>query len=211
MGLSPTIRIQTADQDFEIPLGDGPAQITGGIGGWEAVERADRVSLTEWSGADQIAQSVPCLLDGFAERRSVQPDLDRILALAITEERTEPPSFIATGPIHFSGIRWVLAGVEFGDAIRRRGDRVLVRQFLALQLLEHVESGGLSIQGKVGKAKKKASQRTYTVKGDKETLQKIAQAKLGSAKKAKEIGKLNGIRDVSRKLPQGKELRLPPK
>jgi hypothetical protein len=193
-------------------MGDGAAKLTGGIGGFQQVDRANTVGITDWPGADLITQDVPVLLEGFRADQSVQTELDRLVALSITPDRGEPSSFIVDGPIHFPGRRWVLDGIDFGDEIRRASDGVLTRQFLTLKLRESVDADNVTITGPGGGSAAGGvsfGARIYTVVGDNETLQTIAQKKLGDVKRAKEIGQLNNIRDVRKKLKRGLSLHLP--
>jgi hypothetical protein len=137
---------QQANIDLTVHMGDGPATITGGLGGWKEVERLDQTSITTWEGRGAVTQDVPVLLNGFEwwshkEGRmiptsSVQPLLQEILKLGL-----EPFVFSIEGAIHFPKKHWVLpdGGIERGtDDTIREEDGMLVRQSLVLHLMEYV-------------------------------------------------------------------------
>jgi LysM domain len=205
----PSIRITASGVDLTVQLGDGAPTPTAGIGGWDKVSRADRVSISDWTGVDPIELDIPVLLDGLAEDRSVQAELDILVSLGLTADRTEPPPFTVTGPIPFSGTEFVLMSLDWGDN-ERNSSGVLIRQALTLHLMEHIEPDSIAPKTQAAKAKGSKT-RVYVVKGKKETLQSIAKSQLGDARRAKEIGKLNGIRDTLEKLQPGQKIRLPAK
>lgn len=206
------VRITYDKTTLFVGLGDGPAQISDGYGGWVTVERPKDEGITRWLNQPNLRMTLPLLVDNFGGARGVERDRDRILRLGRRGDGDrQPPIFRVAGAVPFSNARWVLEGVEMGDALYEDGH--LARQFLTLTLLSyerpdtakfgrrHGGSGGLYTP-------------LYTVKeGD--TLRKIA-AKLKPDASPEErrdyaraIGKLNGIDDVRRELNVGRELRLP--
>jgi LysM repeat protein len=212
--------------DIRVPMGDGPAIITGGLGGWQIMDRLDDIGVTDWIGQGPLTQDVPLLLDGYAEEESVLPQMRTIFKLGrdVTGNESVPPVFQIEGPIFFPKAHWVLpeGGIELDPAstiFNDHGD--LLRQAFTLHLLEFVRPDVVRRrqkrkkkrkQGKLGNPGKTGGTAfpgySYTVqKGD--TLTSIAANLYGDWKEWKAIGKKNGITDPNRKLPPGKVLKLP--
>jgi hypothetical protein len=205
---------QNPDIDISVEMGDGPAMIVSGLGGWQTVDRIDDISITDWVGQAPLQQDVPLLLDGYAKERSVERELNSIFKLgrdAVGEENV-PPVFKVFGPVYFEGKSWVLpeGGIELDpSSVIREDDGTLLRQALTLHLLEYVKPDEVKLR------KKKRQQHvanhiplTYiTRKGD--TLISIAADVLHDWKRWKEIGQKNNLSDPNRKLPPGKTLNLP--
>jgi hypothetical protein len=206
--------------DIEVPVGNSGAQLVGGLGGYQEIERQDDVSLTDWTGQEALKQDISLLLDGWAKGDSVERELNTILKLGRDPngERV-PPVFKFFGPVYFEGKSWVLpdGGIDLTsgeiETIRRHGDGELLRQEVILHLLEFIPPEQLRLRNK-----KKAQQRagisqniavggTYTTKGG-ETVSEIAARLLNDWQRWKEIGPKNGINDPNRKLPAGRVLKL---
>lgn len=217
-----TIRIRSPKIDVTVPMGDGDARITGGIGGYQTVDVPDRIGATDWPGQGPIAQDVPVMLDGWRERQSVERQLRTLQKLGLPDANDRPPPvFTVSGPIHYPDKHWVLpeGGVELLDgAIRRRGDAELVRQPLMLHLLEFVRPDQVRRRPKnkigVGPAvaieglgQNVVASRRYIVKAG-DTLAKIAAYLYGDWKRWREIGERNGIRDPNKLLQTGRVLKL---
>ncbi len=194
--------------DITVQMGDGPATPTAGFAAWEIIERAEGKGITDRASVPPFQQDVPVFLDGYAKGNSVQRQLDTLLELG----GEEPAVFRAFGPIHRSGIHYVLGGEpEFGEVIRDE-DGTLLRQRLTLRLMEYVRPDTLG-----QRLKKRRSRRgvaTYTTGGSTyvtkagETLGEIASRLYGNWERWREIGDKNGIRDPLRKLPGRRTLKL---
>src|SRR5262245_22666969 len=107
------VRIRARDRevaiDIRVPMGNGPATITGGLGGYEVVERHDNVGVTDWSKQQPITQDVPLLLNGYEAGRSVEREWNTIKRLGLRSSADRrPPVFTVEGPIEFPHKRWVL-------------------------------------------------------------------------------------------------------
>jgi hypothetical protein len=223
------VRIVASNPEINIsvPMGEGPATIVGGLGGWREVERQDDISATDWGGQEPLKQDVPLMLDGWGRRESVERELRTLFKLGRDAAGGEsvPPVFKVYGPIHFDAftypkMRWVLGagGIELStdeDEVIRGTDGTLYRQGLTLHLMEYVRADQIKLKGRRGRGRKgpatggtEAPPRTYTTKKD-DTLVEIAKRFYGDWTVAKEIGKRNDIGDIHRKLPAGKKLRLP--
>jgi len=174
-----------------VEMGDGPATLTGGLGGWKTIERVDDVAMTNWEGKEPVTQDVPVLLDGWGRNpQSVQKDLDTILSLGLGAT-----VFKIKGPIHFEKKSWVLpdGGIDLGteDTIRLE-DGTLVRQSLTLHLMEHIRTDVIKDRGRAGKegAIGEARPVTYTSKAG-DNWMTIAAYVLGNWESWKEIAAKN--------------------
>jgi nucleoid-associated protein YgaU len=197
--------------DIRVQMGEGPAQPTAGAANHEVTQRLPgRRSITTRTSPPPFQQDVPVFLDGLAERRSVQRQVDAILSLGSPDALP----FRAHGPIHRSGELFVFGGEpDFGEAIRDDDeDETLIRQRLTLKLMrwtrpdpikEHRDRRRRKRQGPITDA---VAVSYTTRKGD--TLAKIAARLLRDWRRWKEIGQKNGISDPYRKLPEGRELIL---
>lgn len=203
-------------------LGDGNA-VPVADSGWEVVSRPKRKGFTSWNGYGPVTMSVPILLDGFADNRTVEPAIDTLYKMMrnVDEKIDEPPVIRVSGPVPYTKLQWVITGIDHGDEIRRKKDGRRVRAFMTINLMEYVaadvmqtkkSSPAKSAQGRKDKKKDdehKSSSKTYRVKkGD--TLSKIAVHLLGSANDWHKIAKLNHIRDP-RNIKVGQVLRIPSK
>jgi hypothetical protein len=205
----------SADVDIKVLMGDGPATITGGIGGWQQVERPDAKSLTEWSGQGTVTQSVPLMLNGFKQGDSIQGQANDIIALGRnTTDDEVPPVFRMFGAIHFQWLPWVLEDVEWTDEVIRDNDTTLLRQEVILHVAEFEDPDEIRLTrirhafgtGKGGGTNFPGNQ--YIVrKGD--DLIKIAAKVYGDRTRWKVLAKKNGIRDPNKELQPGRVINLP--
>ena len=199
--------------DFTVDMGNGPATLTGGLGGWQTVSVVDDVDLTDWIGQAPLTQDIPVFLDGFPDE-SVERDLKNIFKLGRNTDG-RPPVFEIDGPIHFPEAHWVLpeGGIALdADSTIRSDNGTLLRQALTLSVLEYVPPD------EVGRRKKKRKKTkagiadnralTHTVPSGGETLARIAARELGSWEKWKLLGPKNDITDPHRVLPAGRVIRL---
>lgn len=172
--------------DIELPMGDGPAMLTSGFGGWVFIERQDDISLTDWSGQDPLTQDVPILLNGYGlsssptappalagyrpevvsggplPDRSVEEELRTIFRLGrdVRGDEHRPPVFRLDGPVFFPEKAWVLPanGIELlPESVIRNSEGALLRQALVLHCLEYVRPD--VIRSRRRKKKRKQSQR----------------------------------------------------
>lgn len=209
-------RIVATDPQIDITLSAGasPARLTGGLGGWQEIERQDDLSVSDWSGQPLLRQDIAVLLDEYPTG-SAERQMNTLLKLGRDpngEERI-PPVFRVWGALYFPGKAWVLPddGLEMledtFETIRRRGDGDLQRQEVAIRLMEYRRPDTVRVRGrfKMGISRHRAL--TYTTsKGD--TLIEIATHALGDWKLWKELSTKNDIADPNRPLPAGRVLRL---
>lgn len=195
--------------DIRVRIGWTPATPTGGFAGYGTVDRPKRTALTEFNGTAPFTQDVPIRVGSIREEKSIERQVRNI------ERLGDDTVFRAYGPIHRPGIHYVFAAEpDFGEA-RRRRDGVLYYQEMTLHLMEFVRPDQIRIR----RRKRNGGARFndpigYTVgnyitrKGD--TLYSIAAKELGSAKRWREIAKLNpGTNDPNKELEPGRALRMP--
>lgn len=218
MSVARTIRLLGTGVDLTIPLGSGPPTPTAGSAQWEEVNVPERDALTNYTGDSLVRLDVPVLLNGLQTNTDVEPLLNSILALTRkANDADRPPSFTIQGPFIYSGLEAVMDFPDFGSDPEsiRNANGVLLRQALVLKIIEFNDPDAIvftehAAGGASGAAaKKKKKKKTVTAKGG-QTLLKIAQQQFGDPKKAKEIAKLNGIRDTRKKLKAGRVIKLPP-
>jgi len=213
------------DIDLKIPMGDGPAIITGGLGGWQTIDRQDDIAATDWVGQGPLTQDVPLLLDGYAEGDSVERAMNTVFKLGRDARGNEnvPPVFTIDGPIYFSDSHWVLpdGSIDLDPAsVIRRDDGELLRQAFTLHLLEYVKPDQVKLRGKKKTPKHQRGEpgktggtafpgKSYTVSKGGQSLHEIAAILYGDPGEWKAIGRANDIADPNRKLPAGKVLKLP--
>lgn len=209
--MKPEVRLHGASFDFAVPLGSEPPSLTGGSPNWEEVARPGRVAMTDYRGQGLIRVDLPIFFDGWPDS-SVESKVERVLRLCRGRDGERPPDFTATGPMPYSGSRFVMELPDWGDGLRAgRGTGIrgeLVRQALTLKLLQFVDPATVRFQPRgigIGKARPVET----IVQHDGETLLEVAARVYGSVTKAGEIAKLNGIRDTRRGLKAGKHLALP--
>lgn len=219
--------------DITVPVGDGPAIITGGLGGWRTVERLGDIAFSTWEGQEPLGQDVPILLDGAGRSpRSVERPLNAILKLGrdgIDGQGNPPPVFRMWGPIFFPGRNWVLGdgGIELGtDDTWRLDDGTLIRQSLVLHCTEYLDPGAprRSKRRNLGEAEETLPEhqrgepaktggtafpgKSYTTSAG-ETLVSIAAKLYGNWEAWKALAAKNGLKQANAKLPVGTHLQLP--
>lgn len=219
------VRLWSDDAEVIVGLGAEPPQQTQGYGGWEEIDRKRRKSLTIWKGRAPRRIVMALLFDVLGEEES-GPELERDIrvleSFAGEDQPVEPPlvnfdsgGFIPNDFTDAPEIRWLLDGIDWGDAIRdSEGQRE--RQEASITLLEYVPDQRVEElppaakrreASKKGKCKGAKSKRYTVKKGD--TLVSIAKAQLHDADCWKAIGNANEIRDPRAPLKVGRNIRLP--
>jgi hypothetical protein len=217
--------------DITVPMGDGPAYPTGGLGGWVPVPLVDDVAGVDWEGQDGLTEDLPLLLnaygsiergDGFTppdRNDDVEREWNTIKKLGRDPNGDErrPPVFKVYGPTDSpEGKAWVLGAdgitVNPESILKRNGSGELLRIEFTLHLLEYIAPEVIKDRKRkkhkrAGVSDNVAVGGTYTTqKGD--TLTRIAARLLNDWKRWDEIGNKNGLSDPNRVLPAGKRLRL---
>jgi hypothetical protein len=214
----PSIRLHGQTFDFYLLLGGGNPTVSGGGATYEEQPRPGRSALTVYTGDALVKLDVPILLEGWRERRDVMPTVEKILSIASggTKPGTPPPDFKATGPFPYSGMRFQMELPEYGEGWGRSGNGpsgTLHRLAMTLKLVQFEDPDTLDVRKRryhaaVGDASVAGGNVTVTKGG--ESLLHVSNRVYGDTTHAKEIGDLNGIRDIRKPLKAGTKLNLPP-
>lgn len=203
--------------DITVPMGDGPAYPTGGLGGYVPIELQDDVDGVDWEGQEGLTEDVPLLLNGYEADSPVDREWNTIKKLgrdANGDER-RPPVFKVYGPVEYPGKAWVLpkGGIEVNreSIMKRNGSGELLRIEFTLHLLEYIAPDALKSRRRrrVGKVfPNVAVGGTYTVHAGGENCQEIAARIFNDWRQGEQLAKRNGVRDPLRKLPAGRVLKV---
>jgi hypothetical protein len=198
-------------------MGDGPATLTGGVGGWQEEVRHGAAPVTWWDAPAAYRQSIPLMFYGSASQEGAIQALYR-LARPGPHGRPPPAVMIAGQAIWRADIVWVIEGIDPGTKVRRRAsDGQVTRHDFTVRLLQYGETKVVVERSPSRRAAGKGQQRTsagrgvttYRVRrGD--TLPKIAARKevYGDADQWKRLASANHIRDP-RSLVVGSVLKVP--
>lgn len=212
------VEIRSEDADLKITalLGQEAPQLTGGVGGWEAVNRPNRRPLSVWRGVQEPLRMVlPLLLDKWddsASGRSVEAEcrvLERMGGLDRNDP--EPPILIVEGSLphdesRAKSNRWVIEGLEWGDALRRAEDGHRVRQEVTVTLMLFVQDDKLS---RIRRGSSPGGRSRYVKARNGDTFEKIAHRELGSGRYGLKLARLNGKRSAGTHIKVGTRVKLP--
>lgn len=160
--------------------------LAGAFGGYGSTARTSRRARTSYRGVDVSGMVIPVLLDGWAARKSVAPDIRQLKAMASPSgkgELTPPQPVFVTGTVPTPNEWWVIQSLEPGDNIKLRdGDDAILRHDFVVTVVEPPADGIIITSGK-----------RYTVRpGD--TLVSIAARQLGKASRWSEIRTSKGAK-----------------
>lgn len=200
------------------------ANLSGGYGGWEEIQRPREDAFVEWMGHKAMKLTVPLMFDGLLADLNKEPEppwgdsVERDIKVLEMMTRAQPNNnsppilIIQSDVVPHGGKDWVIEDIVWAmDDVRRPTDGNRTRascvvsflEFLTVDLL--LQSRRKKAKGK--KIKTKSKKGRYIVKeGD--TTKKIARKELGSAAHHAEIASLNNIRDGNA-LIVGERLLLP--
>jgi hypothetical protein len=201
------VRFASIDGDLavEVMLDEQPPTMVGGYGGLQRIERRYDIPIIEWVGNDAYAMSIAVVFDGYRDRRPVDAEINALEQMARAPgARREPPIITANGPLPRSKrVKWRIESLEFGDSLWS-GNRRL-RQQVTVTLVQHEADERLQ-------RLKPPKARTYRVPAGGRSAASIAEDRLGSEKRWKDIDKLNPkkVKGPKQKIRAGTVLRLPP-
>lgn len=208
------VRIFSTDPPLELLalLGDGPVQPTGGAGGYATIERPRKPPVTNWQGSPAKTMSLPLIIDGYKEDRSVENEcviVERWGKVLPGDART--PIVQLDGKLNGTGIEWVVDGIDWGQEERDPLTGYRIRQVVTLDLIQFIDAPIRVIPQPVVPVVKPPAYKIYTAKtGD--TLSKIAARQLKNSKRWKEIKAVNPapkIKTAKQKLKPGRKLKVP--
>jgi LysM domain len=188
---------------MEVRLGQDLPQLTGGFGGWETTQRPRAVGMTTWQGVPPFELSVQILLGGAHLLNEAPSQEDRIRNLINVARGTRDH---VPGIVYIDGIpglpadRWVISGIEWGDAVRNR-QMERIRQMATITFLEYQPPEYETLRkGSLAKAKPRTVR--YTVKkGD--TPAKIAKHRRGDWKDIREVNRKGVIKKANQQPRKG--------
>jgi hypothetical protein len=205
---------EDASVDLTVLMGDGPAELTGGGGGWQTEARQGLTSVTWWQTPEPYQLTVPVLFNGNSQETAI----NALWSLARSPgNRVPPPVVYVTGQaIERSDLPWVVQTIApTSQVIRRAMDGHRVRAGFTVTLLQYVAAKVLveksAAKRAAGKGKAKSGGRkTYRVASTDGSLQEIAARKdiYRDARRWKDIARANDIRDPH-SLKIGRVLKIP--
>jgi hypothetical protein len=208
----PHIRLIGRQFEMTLKLGDGPAKPTDENSGWTTIDRPTDEAATQWIGGQPPKVAIPVYLDGVTGDLDVGTKLKRVQGLVRGPGNTKPPTFRILGPVPYSGNRFVLESIEYGDDVIRgstgtKHEQKLLRQDLTLNVMRYVAPDRVTFDER----KKGGGGRHDSKQGD--TAQKVANELYDESDDllgtAKQIAELNGIRGIRTAIPVDTPLVLP--
>jgi hypothetical protein len=175
--------------------GDGAPTVTDGYGSIETITRPLRRGLTRWTGSNPMIVSIPVLLDGYREGRSVEGAIANLEKMAgVNGDEPLDVAIDCTGDLvpHHDEHTWLLTGIDFGEAVLN-SKGVRLRQALTLQVTAKVTATTEKSIAKRNKGSKQHA-KSYRVKAG-DTLRSIARKVLGDPDRWVDIRRLNNITD----------------
>jgi hypothetical protein len=172
----------------------GPPDRSGGVGGFEAVERSLRRPAKWWKASPDDTISLDCLIDLYAiGGPSVERRLRVLRDMGQPGGEEEPPTIRLDGDVweHDKTITWVIDAVTLAERLWN-GDGTLRRQAVKVDLsrFEAVdEITGITVRSTRSK-KGKRRKRQAIAKGN-DTLRVVALRELGDATRWKDLKRWN--------------------
>jgi hypothetical protein len=204
-----TVRLTCDDPalNLVVLMGEEPPKLTGGMGGWEVTARPRQVGMTTWAGVEPFQLALAIMLDGHATGTSVEGALADLITVARGDAEAEP-GIVGVDGIAVPVDRWVIEGIEFGDALLAAWSGERTRQPLTLTLREYVPPSYLQLRKRALLGAKGKTKVITTRKGD--TPAKVA---LRVGCKYQDVRELNITSGLAAKANQalkvGTKLRVP--
>ena len=210
------IRIRGRSFDFRCYLGNGRPRVTGGGAEYEAQRRPQADAATIFTGNGLLTVDVPVLFDGWGapgERHDVGPRIDQVTNLCFGRDRRPPPNFIATYPGTGSGERFQMSMPEELDEPKPivDADGTVFRQALMLKLVQYNDPTDIAFMRRHGSrvaSKKQEGNLTSIVLKQPMSLLEVAARYLNGPEDAADLGRLNDVKDLRKKLPVGTRIKL---
>ncbi len=198
-------------------LGAESATPGGGVGGWQPLELPGREDAIEWGSTPGRTLSIPILLDGLTDLRSVEQDIEMLYLMGRppvgSPRGTLPPVVRVGGMVPGTDREWVIGSIDEGKELWDGRQMSRVQIWATVNLLEYAPAELVVIRRSSSAGKAAKSSGTYTVRrGD--TLASIARDRMGAssasliAAAVSALKELNGIRDPKSIRP-GQKLKIP--
>lgn len=172
-------------------FGPAGASITGGYSVWNQISVPRSAPFTEWGGRNLYTMDLDLMFDGWTHRqghRSVEADLKKLESMALRiPGMLTPPVLRLFGAVPHPELKWVIAGIDYGDFIRLFNSGARARQACTVHLMEYRDE--TVIQNLKAAATPDPPKHYKVQKGD--DLKKLAAKFLGKSSRWKEIEKLN--------------------
>jgi hypothetical protein len=143
--------------------------ISGGVGGWETLDRPRRASAAGWVGLPSKTIALPLILDGMEAGgrgidRAVEADCATVTSWGKPHRKTgQPPILQVRGTTTVSTQdRWVVQDIAWGPYITNRNGK-RVQQELTITLLQYVEAS--IVRGPAAKARNRQKHKHKGGKG----------------------------------------------
>lgn len=208
-GLSVTFRFYTE-----------PPDISGGGGGWQAVQRPQDSVVTSWRGpTDGYTMSLNLIMDTFTSKsgKDIESDCRTLEKMygALVSPVVQPPLLIldANGALqndvyNFPPLRWVISDPPtYADVLRVKGRRV--RQVVTIKFLKYTAYDELTRSKDTSQGQ---ALNTFKASSQVNTFKKAAAKYLkasGGARWANYLAQLNGVRDGTAFILPGRTYKLP--
>lgn len=201
-----------------VQLDQQSANLTGGFGGWEVVQRPKRLSITRWDGKDPYTMDVPVVFDGTkAPQKGQERDISTLLRMGEQPgELVQPPVITLSGPIPRTDLPWVIQGYSWDNQnvmwVNQGGVPVRIRQSVVVSLMQYVDDQ-LITTAPAPAAKAGGGKSGSKVKqGSGKSAKQEAQDEYGMASFYKLIFSANPwmLPDPRAPIPVGKTFILPP-
>jgi hypothetical protein len=201
------VRLSCDDPPLDVLalLGEGSPRLTGGFGGWDVVARPQQVGMTVWTGVEPLSFELPILLDGFAARRSQEPDQRKLYAVARGDDES-PPGVVRVAGVPLPVVRWVIEQIDVGDSILRTSDGSRLRQALTLTLREYVPPTYLQLRRSALKGTKGKTKVITVKRGD--TPASIARKQRCAWTELRSLN-VGVVKKANQALKVGSKLRVP--
>jgi hypothetical protein len=194
------------------------ANLTGGFGGWEVVQRPKRVSITRWNGKDPFTMDLPVRFDGtLAPQKGQEIAISMLLRMSQPSgPLKQPPIITLDGPVPRTDLKWVIQNLEFDNQNvmweNYRGIYVRIRQSVVVQLLQFVDDQVISTPPAPATLAGGASAGSKVIVSTGKTAKQEAQAAYGSAQFWKDILDANPflLPDPRAPITAGQSLVIPP-
>lgn len=167
----------------------------GGVGGFEATERALRRPAKWWKGSPDDTYSLDCTIDIDAiGGPSVERRLRVLRDMGLPGDDPDgPPSITLDGDVWDSdkNIRWVMEDIAFGERLWNP-DGTLRRQQVTVSLSRFEDLATIeAIRVKPTRTKSRKRRRRTTVARGSDTLRAVALRELGDATRWKDLVRWN--------------------
>jgi len=182
------VTFQSADGTVLSVLLDAPSPVlSGGVGGWEVVDRPKRVAITRFKGVEPLRQDIAVVFDGVKEGESQESRISTLINMAQQPgDLTAPPKIKLDGTVLRTDLDWVIEGIDWDSQNtmwdRQGGLSVRLRQHAVVHMLQFVDDDVLVTAPSPAVVNKpKSSGKPTTSHGL--TLKQIAAAEYGDPDK----------------------------